>query len=137
MNYRDELCSILLEENSLMEIVKLIGADVLPDDQKLVMEVARVIRVGFLQQNAFVDIDSYSEYRRQFLLLGLILRYDAECRDALEKNAPMHKLFAIPARVDIGRAKSVPSDEYEQVYAKIAADMTAQIKEIIAGGEEQ
>jgi len=49
----------------------------------------------------------------------------------------MHKLFAIPARVDIGRAKSVPSDEYEQVYAKIAADMTAQIKEIIAGGEEQ
>ena len=49
----------------------------------------------------------------------------------------MQKLFAIPARVDIGRAKSVPSDEYEQVYARIAADMTAQIKEIIAGGEEQ
>ena len=73
----------------------------------------------------------------EHLLLGLILHYDAECRDALEKNAPMHKLFAIPARVDIGRAKSVPSDEYEQVYAKIAADMTAQIKEIIAGGEEQ
>ena len=120
-----------------MEIVKLIGADVLPDDQKLILEIAKVIRVGFLQQNAFVDIDSYSEYRRQYLLLGLILHYDAECRDALEKNAPMHKLFAIPARVDIGRAKSVPSDEYEQVYAKIAADMTAQIKEIIAGGEEQ
>ena len=46
-------------------------------------------------------------------------------------------LFAIGARAGIGRAKSVPSDEYEQVYAKIAADMTAQIKEIIAGGEEQ
>ena len=70
-------------------------------------------------------------------ILYTILRYDAECRDALEKNAPMQKLFAIPARVDIGRAKSVPSGEYEQVYARIAADMTAQIKEIIAGGEEQ
>lgn len=46
-----------------------------------------MIREDFLQQNAFVDIDSYSEYRRQFLLLGLILHYDAECRDALEKNA--------------------------------------------------
>ena len=52
MKYREELCSLLLEENSLMEIVKLIGADVLPDDQKLVIEIARVIRVGFLQQNA-------------------------------------------------------------------------------------
>ena len=49
----------------------------------------------------------------------------------------MNKALCHPARVDIGRAKSVPSDKYEQVYAKIAADMTAQIKEIIAGGEEQ
>ena len=96
-----------------------------------------MFRVDFLQQNAVADLVSYSVFRRLVLLLGLILRYDAECRDALEKNAPMNKLFAIPARVDIGRAKSVPSDEYEQVYAKIAADMTAQIKEIIAGGEEQ
>ena len=83
------------------------------------------------------DIDGATRVLGNVLLLGLILHYDAECRDALEKNAPMQKLFAIPARVDIGRAKSVPSDEYEQVYAKIAADMTAQIKEIIAGGEEQ
>ena len=121
----------------MQEIVRLVGQDALSPADRLTMETAKMIREDFLQQNAFVDIDSYSEYRRQFLLLGLILRYDAECRDALEKNAPMQKLFAIPARVDIGRAKSVPSDEYEQVYAKIAADMTAQIKEIIAGGEEQ
>ena len=128
---------ILQEEAELQEIVRLVGQDALSPADRLTMETAKMIREDFLQQNAFVDIDSYSEYRRQFLLLGLILRYDAECRDALEKNAPMQKLFAIPARVDIGRAKSVPSDEYEQVYAKIAADMTAQIKEIIAGGEEQ
>ena len=59
MKYREELCSLLLEENSLMEIVKLIGADVLPDDQKLVIEIARVIRVGFLQQNAFHADDTF------------------------------------------------------------------------------
>ena len=137
MANRDKAMSILQQESELQEIVRLVGQDALSPADRLTMETAKMIREDFLQQNAFVDIDSYSEYRRQFLLLGLILRYDAECRDALEKNAPMHKLFAIPARVDIGRAKSVPSDEYEQVYAKIAADMTAQIKEIIAGGEEQ
>ena len=137
MANRDKAMSILQQESELQEIVRLVGQDALSPADRLTMETAKMIREDFLQQNAFVDIDSYSEYRRQFLLLGLILHYDAECRDALEKNAPMHKLFAIPARVDIGRAKSVPSDEYEQVYAKIAADMTAQIKEIIAGGEEQ
>ena len=137
MANRDKAMSILQQESELQEIVRLVGQDALSPADRLTMETAKMIREDFLQQNAFVDIDSYSEYRRQFLLLGLILHYDAECRDALGKNAPMHKLFAIPARVDIGRAKSVPSDEYEQVYAKIAADMTAQIKEIIAGGEEQ
>ena len=137
MANRDKAMSILQQESELQEIVRLVGQDALSPAARLTMETAKMIREDFLQQNAFVDIDSYSEYRRQFLLLGLILHYDAECRDALEKNAPMQKLFAIPARVDIGRAKSVPSDEYEQVYARIAADMTAQIKEIIAGGEEQ
>ena len=137
MANRDKAMSILQQESELQEIVRLVGQDALSPADRLTMETAKMIREDFLQQNAFVDIDSYSEYRRQYLLLGLILHYDAECRDALEKNAPMHKLFAIPARVDIGRAKSVPSDEYEQVYARIAADMTAQIKEIIAGGEEQ
>ena len=137
MANRDKAMSILQQESELQEIVRLVGQDALSPADRLTMETAKMIREDFLQQNAFVDIDSYSEYRRQFLLLGLILHYDAECRDALEKNAPMQKLFAIPARVDIGRAKSVPSDEYEQVYARIAADMTAQIKEIIAGGEEQ
>ena len=137
MANRDKAMSILQQESELQEIVRLVGQDALSPADRLTMETAKMIREDFLQQNAFVDIDSYSEYRRQFLLLGLILHYDAECRDALEKNAPMLKLFAIPVRVDIGRAKSVPSDEYEQVYARIAADMTAQIKEIIAGGEEQ
>ena len=137
MQNRGRAMALLQKEAELQEIVKLVGQDALSPADRLTMETAKMIREDFLQQNAFVDIDSYSEYRRQYLLLGLILHYDAECRDALEKNAPMHKLFAIPARVDIGRAKSVPSDEYEQVYAKIAADMTAQIKEIIAGGEEQ
>ncbi len=53
MKRRQEIMSLLSEEDKLMEIVRLIGSDVLPDDQKLVMEIAKVIRVGFLQQNAY------------------------------------------------------------------------------------
>ena len=103
---------------------------------RLTMETAKMIREDFLQQNAFVDIDSYSEYRRQYLLLSMVLNYDKLCREALEKGADMQKLISIPARVAVGRAKSVPSDEYEAVYAKIREDMNTQIKEIIAGGED-
>ncbi len=96
MTNRDKAMSILQQESELQEIVRLVGQDALSPADRLTMETAKMIREDFLQQNAFVDIDSYSEYRRQYLLLGLILHYDAECRDALEKNAPMHKLFAIP-----------------------------------------
>ena len=70
--------AILNQESSLMEIVKLIGSDVLPDDQKLTLEIARVIRLGFLQQNAFVDEDAYSSYAKQYRLLDIILQYDEE-----------------------------------------------------------
>ena len=69
---RAEMMSILHEETQLMEIVKLIGADVLPDDQKLILEIARVIRVGFLQQNAFHPEDTYVPFEKQFKMLQLI-----------------------------------------------------------------
>ena len=73
MKYRDELCALLSEENALMEIVKLIGADVLPDDQKLIIEIARVIRVGFLQQNAFHADDTFVPLDKQFKMMHVIL----------------------------------------------------------------
>ncbi len=137
MQHRAQAMSILQQEAELQEIVRLVGQDALSAPDRLTMETAKMIREDFLQQNAFVDIDSYSEYRRQFLLLKMILHYDALCREALEKNVPLQKLFSIDARVGIGRAKSVPSDQYEAVYAQIESDMEAQIKEVIAGGEEQ
>ena len=136
MENRAKAMSILQQESELQEIVRLVGQDALSAADRLTMETAKMIREDFLQQNAFVDIDSYSEYRRQYLLLSMVLNYDTLCREALEKGADMQKLISIPARVAVGRAKSVPSDEYETVYAQIREDMNTQIKEIIAGGEE-
>ena len=80
MDYRSRFMAILREENALMEIVKLIGADVLPDDQKIIIDVARVIRVGFLQQNAYHADDTYVPLKKQFLMMDVILfLYDKAC----------------------------------------------------------
>ncbi len=137
MQQREKAMSILQEESSLQEVVKLVGADSLGAADRLTLETAKMIREDFLQQNAFVDIDSYSSYDRQFALLGMILEYDSLCRTALDQGADMNALFAIPAREQIGRAKTVPAEEYAAVYAQIRTDMQAQIQDCIQGGEAQ
>ncbi|MBR4703001.1 MAG: V-type ATP synthase subunit A [Oscillospiraceae bacterium] len=126
---RAKAVAILQEENSLQEIVKLVGQDALSAGDRLTMETAKMIREDFLQQNAFVDIDNYSTYERQAMLLDIILRYDTLCRKAVGDGADLDQLIRIEARDRIGRAKSVPSETYAEEYARMADDMAAQIKE--------
>lgn len=83
---RQEISTLLVEENNLMEIVKLIGADVLPDDQKLIIETARVIRVGFLQQNAFHKDDTYVPLEKQLLMMKVILKLHHQAYKAIESG---------------------------------------------------
>ena len=111
-------------------------ADLESDANKMTMtlEVARMVREDFLQQNAFTDIDGYSSYDRQEKLLSIILDYDRCCREAIGKGAYVTKLFDIPAREKIGRAKSVPADEYAQVYERVRAEMEQQVADIAAQG---
>ncbi len=134
---REQAMGVLQQESSLNEIVQLVGKDSLSPADQLTLETARMIREDFLQQNSFVDIDSFSTYDRQEKLLAMILDYDKLCRTAIAKGAPTAKLFEIPARERIGRAKSVPADEYAQVYADIAASMEQEIDEVVRkAGEE-
>ena len=122
----------LQEEAELDEIVKMVGKDSLGVDDQLTLEIAKMIREDFLQQNSFNEIDWYSSFDRQFRLLKLILDYDGLCRDAVAKGAPLKELTAIDAREKIGRAKSVPDEEYVAAYQQINDEMTAQIEKIIA-----
>ncbi|MEG1846733.1 MAG: V-type ATP synthase subunit A, partial [Oscillospiraceae bacterium] len=94
LKYREDICSILLEENSLMEIVKLIGSDVLPDDQKLVIEIARVIRVGFLQQNAFHKDDTFVPLQKQFMMMKVILRLYNRSKEVVERQIPISRILS-------------------------------------------
>ena len=94
VDYRNRLMSLLGQENSLMEIVKLIGADVLPDDQKLILEIAKVIRLGFLQQNAFHKDDTCVSLEKQFKMMDVILYLYKTSRKLVAMGHPMSVLKA-------------------------------------------
>ncbi len=133
---RGAAMSLLQNEASLNEIVQLVGKDALSPADQLTLEVARMVREDFLQQNAFTDIDGYSSYDRQKKLMSIILQYEHLCRDAITAGAPVAKLFEIPSREKIGRAKSVPADEYEGAYAAIESEMAKEIEAVVAQGGE-
>lgn len=92
VDYRNRLMALLTQESSLMEIVKLIGADVLPDDQKLVLEIARVIRLGFLQQNAFHKDDTSVPLDKQFKMMEIILYLYKKSRALVSMGMPVSVL---------------------------------------------
>lgn len=94
MSLRQEITNILQEETKLMEIVKLIGADVLPDDQKLAIETARVVRVGFLQQNAYHKDDTYVPLEKQRLMMKVIVELYHKSLDALKCGVPLSDIIA-------------------------------------------
>lgn len=91
---RQQMLDILERESSLMEIVKLIGSDVLPDDQKLVIEIAGVIREGYLQQNAFHKTDTYMPPEQQMAMMDVILSLNEKAMRLVEKNIPINQLAA-------------------------------------------
>ena len=89
---RNQLMAILNQESSLMEIVKLIGSDVLPDDQKLTLEIARVIRLGFLQQNAFHQEDTCVPMEKQFEMMEIILYLYEKSKALINRGMPVSVL---------------------------------------------
>jgi len=127
---RNKAMAMLQSEAELQEIVQLVGKDALSPQDQLTLECAKMVREDFLQQNAFMDVDGYSDRTRQKLLMGLIMDYDALCREAIRKGADLQSLLDIPAKEEIGRAKYVEADQYVTEYARISEEMTAQIAAI-------
>ena len=109
---RQRLSNLLQEEAKLMEIVKLIGADVLPEDQKLVIEIARLIRVGFLQQNAYHAIDTYVPMNKQMKMMELILRLYDGARELVARAIPLSQLKATGIFDELTKMKyEVPNED--------------------------
>ena len=121
IDYRNQMVSILTQESSLMEIVKLIGGDVLPDDQKLTLEIAKVIRLGFLQQNAFHPEDTCVPMKKQLLMMETILYLYAKSKALISMGMPMsvlkeQKIFEkiISIKYDVPNNKLEMFDDYKK-----------------------
>ncbi len=127
MQRRREISSLLLEENKLMEIVKLIGSDVLPDDQKLILEAARIIRVGLLQQNAYHQEDTYVPLPKQLKMMEVILYFYEKAKQAVARNIPISEILEqglsdrlVKMKYDIPNANlELFDDYYKEIDRKI------------------
>ncbi len=120
---RGRIQSLLSEETSLQEIVKLIGSDVLPDSQKLTLEVARVIRSGFLQQNAYNAADTYTPLPKQLAMMKLILYLNDKSKELIEKGVTVSDIRDTGVFEDVIRCKfDVPNDDlskFDSYYKEI------------------
>lgn len=134
MPLRQEISTLLIEENNLMEIVKLIGADVLPDDQKLTIEIARVIRVGFLQQNAFHKDDTFVPLNKQLLMMKVIIHLYHGAAEAVKKGVLLSDITKtgifdklIKIKYDIPNDKPEMFADYEKEIDGILQKLTAEL----------
>ncbi len=119
---RNELLNLLTTESRLNEIVKLIGSDVLPDDQKLILEIARVIRLGFLQQNAFHAEDTFVPMEKQLEMMKIIRYLYEKCKNLVNLGMPMallkeNQIFerVIAIKYDVANKELYKFDEYRQM----------------------
>ena len=116
LHNRQQIMALLAEETKLMEIVKLIGSDVLPDDQKLVIEISKVIRVGFLQQNAFHKEDTYVPLEKQLRMMDVILYLYKRAKDVVAQGKPLSEVVKLGLFEKLIKMKyDVANDNIEQL----------------------
>lgn len=135
MGLRAKLMRILHDESELNEMVQLVGMDALSAPDRLEMEAARSIREDYLNQNAFLDTDTYTSLHKQLLMMKLILAYYEDARAALEQGAEINTLVALPVRERIGRFKYTAEEELQRSYDSILADLAAQTKGAVRAAE--
>ena len=121
MEVRKRMLSLLQEEDKLMEIVKLIGADILPEEQKLILEITKLIRLGFLQQNAFHDIDTYVPMEKQFKMMEIIMFLYDESKPIVARGIPVSQIRKtgifddlVKMKYTIGNEDMTPFDELKK-----------------------
>ncbi|MCQ2594248.1 MAG: V-type ATP synthase subunit A [Treponemataceae bacterium] len=125
---RQQALDLLKREQRLQQIVRLIGPDALPDADRLILVIAEMIKNGFLQQNAFDDIDVYSVPEKQIMILSLIMEFYEKSLALIKGGAPLVKVTALPVREEIVRIKtSIANDKLSEITA-ITGHMTEQFE---------
>ncbi|HEX3077179.1 MAG TPA: V-type ATP synthase subunit A, partial [Lachnospiraceae bacterium] len=121
---------LLQEESRLNDIVRLVGYDSLSHEDQLKLEISKSIREDFLQQNAFVEEDSYTTLNKQFMMLQTILHFYNLSKQALKAGVYLKDILELPVREKLGRLKEVPEDSMEKIN-EIQTTMSQEFDTII------
>jgi len=121
LHLRGDAMEILQKESELQEIVQLVGSDALPEDQQLTMEVARMLREIFLQQNAFHPVDTFCTMEHQYRLIKAILKYSDMANNALESGVPLEDIISVKSKDDLSKVKF--EKELDKELDKVLATM--------------
>ncbi len=127
---RIKALELLKKEQRLEQIVRLIGADALPENDRLILIVAEMIKNGFLQQNAFDQIDQYSVPEKQIALLMLIMQFYELASKAIKSGCPLLKITELSVRTEIIRAKSVIANDRLEDLAVLSGHLEEQVNEL-------
>ena len=130
MDDRNRFMQLLNDEAALDEIVKLVGMDALSSTDRLKLEVARSIREDFLHQDAFHEVDTYTDLDKQFLMMEMILSFYDIALENLNKGIKIDDLVSLPVRESIGRFKYVASDRIAQEYESIILKINREIADL-------
>ncbi len=119
---------ILQQEAELQEIVQLVGPDALPERERAVLDSARMIREDFLQQSAYHEVDTFTSFKKDYLMMKVILQFHELELQTVEAGVPLTKILALKVRDKIGRMKEVPEDVSEQELTQVLKETEDQFK---------
>lgn len=124
---RGELTGLLQKEEELNEIVQLVGIDSLQDQERIVLEITRLIREAYLRQSAYSDIDAACPLDKQYWMLKVLLQFLRYCQTRLQKGNPIDQVLDSPFFVELGRMKETPSDQCIQQAKALIKKMDAEV----------
>ncbi len=128
---RQQAIDLLAKDTELQEIVQLVGPDALQDQERLVLEISRMIKEVFLQQNAFSDDDAYSSLEKTGHLLDALMAFNDECINALNQEVPLSKLMDMACREEISRLREANSNGFEGVKTKVMEQMKSEMATLL------
>jgi len=127
---RGEMMAVLEKEAELQEIVQLVGQDALPESDRALLEVARMIREDYLQQHAYHEIDSYCSKEKQYLMLKVIMRFYQEVKGAIESGIVASRITAMKIKDEIARMKYIPNPDFPQRYEKVIKSIAGEFESL-------
>lgn len=131
LSLRSEAYGILQREDTLKEIVRLLGPEALPDEEKLILEVARMLKIGLLQQNSFDDVDTYCSPQKQYKLLKLLVEFYRRGQQALKEGTALADIRAMPIITTLLKARMDIKDNEISKLDQLDIDMKEQFKSIM------